>query len=117
MLVNIYNDVLFNLLIERVHTWTKNIEVIKLYEKMYESYIDNNLFEYMEFDPMVIVDNDYINYCSTFHKDNILKKDYKILLEHIKDGNFDISEEKFSFGKPSFIEAVSDDKESFLIRW
>lgn len=35
----------------------------KLFERMYENYIYNGYFDGCEFDPMVIVDNDYVNYC------------------------------------------------------
>lgn len=56
------NDAL-DLLMNRLSHWTDDDTTHKLYEAMYEHYIAGGVFECYEFDVMVIVDNDYINYC------------------------------------------------------
>lgn len=60
--VKIENETALDMLIERVKFWTDDTEVIELYRKMYENYIDGGCFDDGEFDVGVIVDNDYINY-------------------------------------------------------
>ena len=62
--VKIDEDTALNLLKERVDFWTDDIEVRQLFYKMYEKLIDEGCFENCEFDPMNIVDNDYINDCT-----------------------------------------------------
>lgn len=62
MLVKIEEEQALEMLVERVKFWTKDTEIIDLYEKMYENYIYSGVFDGREFDINVIVDNDYINY-------------------------------------------------------
>lgn len=71
MLINVKIDSndLLNLLMDRLLTWwLKNdgecVEA-KLFEKMYENYCENGYFEDAELNVMNIVDNDYVNWCST----------------------------------------------------
>ena len=61
--VKINIDDLLDVLLERVKHWSEDYTVLKLYEEMYENYIDGGCFEGMELDVMILVDNDFINYC------------------------------------------------------
>lgn len=61
--VKIDENTALNLLMDRVEFWTDDEDVKKLYEQMYELHIESGYFDDIEFDVMLIVDNDYINYC------------------------------------------------------
>ena len=110
--VKIENETALEILMDRVRVWRSDPTTLELFEKMYEHYIDNGLFDYGEFDVMQIVDNDVINYCSEINKGN---KDFKKLLKLYKQGEYDVSCERLDCGA-SFIEAVSDDETAILIR-
>ena len=113
--VKIDNDVLLNLLCDRVDYWREpDGETAKLFYKMYENYIDNGCFDGASFDPMLIVDNDIVNYCSVVEEG---EKDFPKLLELYKQGEYDVSCEDFEEYKVSYIEAVSDDETSILVRY
>ncbi len=62
-------DQLLEYFMDRVERWTDadNIEY-RLFEEMYENYIDQGVFDDQEIDIMSIVDNDYINYCTILRK-------------------------------------------------
>ena len=64
MLVEIDNDTALDMLMDRLNHWTDDPDVHRLYESMYENYIDGGCFEGGEFDVMAIVDNDYVNWCT-----------------------------------------------------
>lgn len=69
--VNLDEDKAIDMLIDRlVEYWKPTQEVVKLFTKMYENYVYNSGFGDMEFDPMAIVDNDYINCCKVIYEDN-----------------------------------------------
>lgn len=112
MVVRIDNDTALNMLMDRVEHWTDDDTVCRLYEMMYESYIEGGVFDGGEFDVMVIVDNDYINYCDVVSEGDEAYEDIKKLYD--EQGCGDIScEDEFNHGY-SFIEAAYDD--SFLVR-
>lgn len=50
-----------DLLMERLAYWTDDNTTTKLFESMYENFLDNGCFDGVEFDVMEIVDNDYVN--------------------------------------------------------
>lgn len=115
MSITISNEYALQLLENRLDIaleWWGNPADKDLYLSMYESYLDNGCFT--DLDPMVIVDNDIVNYCHVITKDD---KDYKKLLELYKKGNSDVSCEDFEEYKISFIEAVSEDEERILVRY
>lgn len=58
-------DMLMNRLCEFWHVEpTGDTETTyKLFETMYEDYLNEGVFESIEFDVMSIVDNDYVNWC------------------------------------------------------
>ena len=103
MLVQIDNDTALELLMNRLSRWTDDEDVRRLYEQMYENYIDCGVFEGREFDVMSIVDNDYINWCTVVSEGDEAYEGIKKLFD--KEGCTDIScEGEFNSGY-SFIEA------------
>lgn len=76
---------------------------------MYENYVYSGCFDGGEFDVMVIVDNDYINYCSVISEGDEEYEDIKQLYD--ENGLTDISCES----NWSFIEAEYNG--SFLVRY
>lgn len=111
MMVEIDNDTALEMLMDRVRFWTSNPDVIELYEKMYSGYVDDGCFEGGEFDVMQIVDNDYVNYCSTISPED---EDFDEIVKAYKDGERDISCSDFGY---SFIEAVNEDETLALVRY
>lgn len=106
-----------DMLVERVEYWTDDKDIVALYQKMYENFIDGGVFESMEFDPMGIVDNDWVNYCGVIAAGD---QDFDKPVElYKKQGLGDVSCEQFEYNKISYIEAVDDDVEpsKFLIRY
>lgn len=112
MLVNIDNDTALEMLIDRLKFWTDDPDVIALYEKMYENYIDCGCFDGREFDIMVIVDNDFINYCDVISPGDDCYNDIKSLYD--REGITDISCEEENHGY-NFIEAEHNGY--FLVRY
>ena len=68
--VRIDEDTLLDLLTERVKYWTDDPDTIELFENYYTDLVQNGCFEGAEFDPMIIVDNDYVNYFRVMEKDD-----------------------------------------------
>lgn len=89
MLVNIDNDTALKMLVDRLKFWTDDTDVIALYERMYENYIDCGCFDGGKFDVMTIVDNDYINYCSVISPGDGCYAEIKMLYD--ENGCGDIS--------------------------
>lgn len=113
MLVRIDEDTAIEMLMARVSHWTNNEVTHELYRQMYDNYVNGGVFDGGEFDVMVIVDNDYINYCDVISDGDEAYEDIKKLYD--EQGCGDIScEDKFNHGY-SFIEAEYDN--SFLVRW
>lgn len=108
--IKIDEDTLLDLFNERVSHWTDDEDTVELFSQMYESYIDNGLYEGAEIDIMEIVDNDYVNYCKVIYDDD---ERYAEISEYFKrEGCGDCSCEIEGIG---FIEAEYDGK--FLIRY
>ena len=114
--VQIDEDDLLEMLMERVAVWTNDTEVRDLYEEMYSSYVNGGCFEGAELNIMSIVDNDYVNYCSTICKEDCSEADWKKLVELYEEGNRDISCEKFEDISYDFIEAMNEDRTMALMR-
>ena len=111
--IRIKESDLLKMLIERVKQWNNSETALDLYEKMYESEIDDGCFENAKVDVNLIVDNDVINYCNIIEKSN--SKFSSILQLYKEQGLEDISMES----NYSFIEAVDDEEEpkAFLVRY
>lgn len=112
--IKIDEDTLLNMLVDRCDYWNMGDDVKALFEKMYSNYIDGGCFDGAEIDIMVIVDNDYINYCNVVYKGDA---DFKKLLKLYKNGEYDVSCKDFKEIHPSFIEAISDNEDMILIRY
>jgi hypothetical protein len=113
MLVRIDESTALDMLLDRLEHWTDDHTTYRLYEAMYENYIDCGCFEGGEFDVMAIVDNDYINYCDVVSEGDEAYEDIKKLYE--EEGCGDIScEDELNHGY-SYIEAEYDG--SFLLRY
>lgn len=110
--VNLDEEEAINMLVNRlVEYWHPEQEVVELFAKMYENYARNGIFENMEeFDPMDIVDNDFINWCQVIEKGDEDFKKVKSIYK--KYGCCDVSCKTVY----SFIEAASDDESKFLVR-
>lgn len=108
--IEIDEDTLLHLLVDRVTQWTRDRKIIELYSKMYENYIYAGVFEDMEFDIHRIVDNDYVNDCAVKYEGD---EYYKEILEfYTKNGYGDCSCEIVGI---SYIEAENNGL--FLIRY
>ena len=114
--VQIDEDDLLDMLMDRVDYWTDDKEVKDLYEEMYRHSIDCGCFDGAEFDVMSIVDNDYVNWCSVISEKDCTEEDWKKLVELYEDGNRDISCEEFDESHGDFIEAMNADRTMALIR-
>lgn len=112
MLVNIDNDTALEMLMERVEYWTNDNTTYRLYEIMYEHYIDGGVFDGGDFDVMSIVDNDFVNWCTVIIEGDEVYEDIKELYE--REGCTDISCEYGMNHGYSYIEAEYD--RSFLVR-
>lgn len=113
-IVQIDNDDLLDMLVERVKFWKKDDEIIELYEQMYQNAIEAGCFDGMKFNVGIIVDNDVVNYCDIHYKNDLTPDDWDRLKKHYEEGDTDISCESFDFGKAGFIEAMND--EAILLR-
>lgn len=111
--IKVDEGTLLDALVDRVKQWTDDKEVINLYEKMYENYIDGGCFDGCEVDIMAIVDNDYINYCRTICEG---EEEFDKLLKVYKENGYgDCSCETEIC---DYIEAADDDENPtiFLVR-
>lgn len=59
--LNIDEETLLELLIDRVKYWTDDEDTLELFNQYYENQVYNGCFEGANFDVMSIVDNDYVN--------------------------------------------------------
>lgn len=89
MLVKIDEGLALDMLMNRVNYWTDDEEVYHLYEAMYENYVYDGVFDGGEFDVMVIVDNDYVNWCDVISEGDEAYEDIKKLFD--EQGRGDIS--------------------------
>ena len=112
MYVNIDNGTAVDMLLERLEHWTDDVTVYRLYEAMYERYVDSGVFDGGDFDVRVIVDNDYVNWCDVICEGDEIYEDIKKLYD--EQGCGDIScEDELNHGY-GYIEAEYDD--CFLVR-
>lgn len=108
MLVDVENEILLKLLIERVKFWTDDQDVIDLYESMYDNYLENGMFS-EKFDVDEIVDNDYVNYCNVISEGD---EDFEKVQNLAKNYEYDISCQTCY----SYVEAHNDDYSLILVR-
>jgi hypothetical protein len=74
--ININKETALDMLMDRLNYWIKDhtekeqhIEK-NLFCDMYENYLDGGCFDGAEFDPMNIVDNDWVNWCAVIDPTN-----------------------------------------------
>ena len=60
--IKIDEDVLLDMLMDRINYWTNDEITYRLFEIYYRESMESGLFEGLTLDIMDIVDNDYINY-------------------------------------------------------
>lgn len=113
--VKITEDDALYMLMDRLGVWTSDKRIQKLFESMYQSYIDGGCFDGCEFDPTIIVDNDWINYCRIVEQD-AKDPEYKALRKIYKEQGLGDCSCECDFC--SFIEAVDDEENphAFLVR-
>ena len=68
--ITIDEDILLDLLMNRVEYWTSNETIQDLYRDYYMGMIDSGCFEGCTVDIMSIVDNDYINNLAVISKED-----------------------------------------------
>lgn len=95
--ITIEEDVLLEMLLDRIRFWTNDTDVINLYRDYYEGLVDNGCFEGCELDIKKIVDNDYINNLTTISKEDFEQWD----IESKEDDT---------------VEAFNEEKDLYLIR-
>lgn len=108
------NEEALSLLLDRVKNWEKDPRIISLYEKMYESYLWEGVFDGKDYSISEVVDNDCVNNCFTVSEG---EEDFENVLKVYKEqGLGDCSCEDC---EGSFIEAVDDEENPtiFLLRW
>ena len=112
--MDIDEDDLLDLLMNRLKRWTDDDVATDLYEQMYENYISGGAFEGGEFNVMTIVDNDWVNYCDVVSPG---EENYDALLKlYQENGLGDVSVEDVGY---SFIEAATEENGTtyLLCRW
>ena len=113
VMVDIDEDDLLDLLMNRVRRWTDEKVSLDLYEQMYQSYIDSG-WDLGGNSVMVIVDNDWVNYCDVVGPG---EENYDALLKlYQENGLGDVSVEGVGY---SYIEAATEDNGTtyLLCRW
>lgn len=77
--VQIDENTLIDLLVDRVKYWTDDRDTIELFEQYYADMVQDGCFEGAELDIPVIVDNDYVNYFRVMEKED---PDYEWAMEN-----------------------------------
>lgn len=82
--VQIDEDTLQEMLMNRVEHWTDDNDTLELFEKFYENRIYGGCFDGAELDIMSIVDNDYVNNTSITTREEYNKKRNEFLRDEIQ---------------------------------
>lgn len=69
--VQMDNNTLLDMLVERVRFWTDDNDTIELYEEYYYNLIESGCLEGAEIDVSQIVDNDYINWFTVMDREEL----------------------------------------------
>ena len=83
--VQIDEDTLLDMLMNRLETWTSDDDTLELFNKFYENRIDGGCFDGAELDVMSIVDNDYINNTSIITREEYDKERNEFLRDEIQN--------------------------------
>lgn len=68
--VKIDEDILLEMLLDRVEYWISDKDIINLYRDYYEELINSGCFEGHELNVMNTVDNDYVNNLETISRED-----------------------------------------------
>ena len=105
---------LLDLLYDRRVYWT-NEDTAELFCGMYDSELEQGIFNDTVFNVKSIVDNDYINNCKVFSlADN--RDIFNFLLKEYDNNNYYLDGSN-RYGLNVQIEAVSDDRQSILVKY
>lgn len=107
--IRIEEENLLGMLMERVGHWTEDNDVYELYERMYQGYMGSGIFDAIDFDVKMIVDNDYINYCNVVCEGDDTYDEIKAIYDEQGLGDCSCESENYSY-----IEAEYNDM--FLVR-
>ena len=87
IMVEVDEEEFLDMLLDRLKTWTDDYTALKLYEQMYQDYIDGGVFETVHEGIAVIVDNDWVNYCTILTEEDSKYDDrYDECVELIEEG-------------------------------
>ena len=82
--VQIDEDILIDVLMNRVKYWTDDEDTLELFEKFYENRVYGGCFDGAELDVRAIVDNDYVNNTSITTIDEYNKARNEFLRDEIQ---------------------------------
>lgn len=118
--IYIEEDDLLDLLMNRVKFWAHDNDeydkiAIRLYEQMYDNYIQSGVFESPseKLDIKVIVDNDWVNNCGVIQKGDDEYDAYKKIYDNQGLGDCSCDDSVSC----NFIEAYDEQTGSFLVRY
>ncbi len=104
--VQIDEDYVIELLVNRVKNWTDDEDTIELFEQYYDNMVYNGCYNGSTLDVMSIVDNDYINNTSIITCEDYTKDRNEYLRDEIREF---IKEEKDTYeDEEDFKEALKD---------
>lgn len=115
-LVEIDDDELVDMLMDHLKKyWDPTSKVLDMYEKMYQSYVDNGVFEGQKINIAEIVDNDWVNYCDVVEEGDDYFEECK---KTYADGEYEVYRDGDGGDYIGTIEAVDDESNptSYLIR-
>lgn len=99
------------MLVARVSFWTDDRDIIRLFRNMYSGYLDNGVFNGVNFDVKAIVDNDYTNWCEVIDETD---PNFRTIMQAARNDEYDLSCEDVGY---STIEAYDGDKGLILVRY
>ena len=90
--VKISEDDVYELLINRLKTWTDDEDKIELFEQYYDSMVYGGCYDDCNLDVMAIVDNDYVNtFIRTREEFEKAREEY--ILQQMKEDGYDLEDD------------------------
>lgn len=118
--VRINEDDLFEMLMNRLKTWTDDDNTIELFEQYYDHMVYGGCFDGANIDIMAIVDNDYVN--NTFiverseyekNRAEFIRNKVKEFIKDNKDCYDDEEKEDYIESLKNFIEDIKEEAPEF----
>ena len=103
--VNIDEDTLLELLVDRVKSWTDDEDTLELFEQYYEHAVYSGCYEGADLDIMAIVDNDYVGNTTITTREEFEKDRAEYIEEQLKNDGFydeDCTEEEREEAKKEY---------------